>query len=439
MWIGIDDTDSRFGGCTTYVAFELVKELQFNGYLVVGWPRLVRLNPNIPWKTRGNGAVSFHITKNQESCVSIGQNDEIDLMGCLHCSKKMCSDQDKKEIISLVGRVVESSAELKEDNTNPGFVVMKNPPDPSVYWKTVRTIMSLDEIIEILNNQHAYYKMYNNGRGIIGATAAISWRPSQNATFEMICYRKKNRWGLHREINEQSVMDMDSACPTTFDSYDYDNEYMCIAPHSPCPVLYGVRGTDADRLMICQKQIMSEPKQGWMLFETNQGTDDHLQFASFSDLKPFQSVIVKGKVCSQPLVLKGGHVVFKIKDNQFNTVDCVAYEPTKQFRSIIKKLCVGDQVIVYGGVREKPVTINIEKIKITDLATVYEKIENPLCPQCGKHMKSKGRNQGYHCKRCKTKKNNPIIKEKQRRLSIGFYEVPSVARRHLSKPLKLMK
>ena len=57
--IGIDDTDSLKGGCTTYMTTLLVKE--FAEYDLIGYPRLVRLNPMIPIKTRGNGAVVFSV------------------------------------------------------------------------------------------------------------------------------------------------------------------------------------------------------------------------------------------------------------------------------------------------------------------------------------------------------------------------------------------
>ncbi|MEM0501968.1 MAG: DNA-binding protein, partial [Thermoplasmata archaeon] len=51
MWIGVDDTDSSEGMCTTYLAPQILLKLNLD---LIGFPRLVRLNPNIPWKTRGN-------------------------------------------------------------------------------------------------------------------------------------------------------------------------------------------------------------------------------------------------------------------------------------------------------------------------------------------------------------------------------------------------
>ena len=56
LWVGVDDTDSLQGMCTTFLATEIIRDLT-EDFDLIGYPRLVRLNPNIPWKTRGNGAV----------------------------------------------------------------------------------------------------------------------------------------------------------------------------------------------------------------------------------------------------------------------------------------------------------------------------------------------------------------------------------------------
>ncbi len=440
MWIGIDDTDSRSGGCTTYVAFTLVQELQKQGYTIVGYPQLVRLNPNVPWKTRGNGAIALQVNKKEKIDVLIGQRKKKDIFGC---QRENDSDDfkehEKEKLIFIVENIVESLADLDGKNTNPGIVIMNHPPAESWYWRAVREIITIDEIIDYLRSEQAFFKKYNKGRGIIGATAAIAWVPTKKRTFELISYRDKNQWGTKRSIDEQSVRAMDKNCPDLFDSYDYLNDHSCINPHSPCPVLYGIRGTVPEELPRCQQMIHAEEKKGWMLFESNQGTDDHLQKTTVKKIRAYQSVIVEGTVMTAPQTLKGGHVLFSLKDNENNNIDCAAYEPTKQFRSIIRNLCRGDEIVVYGGVRKQPLTVNIEKILIKKLAKHIEKVENPVCPGCGKHMKSKGKKQGYRCKKCNTVENQAIMKEKKRVLELGFYQVPVVARRHLSRPLKLRK
>ena len=41
LWIGVDDTDSLGGMCTTYLATELIRALT-EEYDLIGYPRLVR-------------------------------------------------------------------------------------------------------------------------------------------------------------------------------------------------------------------------------------------------------------------------------------------------------------------------------------------------------------------------------------------------------------
>lgn len=251
----------------------------------------------------------------------------------------------------------------------------------------------------------------------------------------MIAYRKKEKWGKKRFVDYKSTKTMDKKIKTTFDNYDYKNKHNRIVPNSPCPVLYGIRGDNEQDLIKAKSLIKSEEIDSFIIFETNQGTDDHLQKKDLEAIQPFQSVILTGIVCSPPKTIQGGHVIFSIK-NSNKIIDCAAYEPTKEFRGIIRELDIGDKVEVYGGVREKPLTINLEKIKILHLKKKYIKIENPVCPKCKKHMKSIGKDQGFRCKKCKTKNDSPKLIEKKCKINLGFYETPVCARRHLSKPLK---
>jgi tRNA(Ile2)-agmatinylcytidine synthase len=231
---------------------------------------------------------------------------------------------------------------------------------------------------------------------------------------------------------------MDTTCPSTFDNYDYENRHNRIVPNSPCPILYGIRGDDVKELIKASSIIKSEEIDDWIIFETNQGTDDHIQIKKIADIKPYQSVNVKGFVVTNPITIKGGHVIFTLGNNSKEIIDCAAYEPTKQFRKIVRELYIGDIVEVYGGIRKKPMTINIEKINIKHLTKRIEKSENPVCPDCGIHMKSKGKNQPYKCKKCNHISVDITTKEIKRIIKKGFYEAPVCARRHLSKPLKRM-
>ncbi len=73
MFIAADDTDSSTWMCTTFLATELVEE--FRDYDLIGLPRLVRLNPAVPWKTRGNGAICIRIGRGVGD-KNVGRSDQ---------------------------------------------------------------------------------------------------------------------------------------------------------------------------------------------------------------------------------------------------------------------------------------------------------------------------------------------------------------------------
>jgi tRNA(Ile2)-agmatinylcytidine synthase len=355
---------------------------------------------------------------------------------CSPTSFTQLDQNQQKDLAMIVKETVETQARVDDENTNPGYVLLSERPNNELYWKAVTTIVPLDEVQSLLKKHHACFEGYKNCRGLIGATAAICWEPDDR-TFELIAYRPQQRWGSKRLVDSLSVQHMDADCPSAFDNYDVRNHHNRIVPNSPCPILYGIRGDDPESLVTASTLVKSEPMESWMLFETNQGTDDHLQKKSIIQVKPFESVIVQGSVVKNPFTIQGGHVLFTLNDST-GTIPCAAYEPTKEFRQIIRGLSIGDLVEVYGGVREHPLTINLEKICVKHLTLITEKIENPVCQKCGKHMKSKGTNQGYKCRNCRTTSTHPNLQQKPRSIRPGFYEVPICARRHLSKPLKRM-
>jgi tRNA(Ile2)-agmatinylcytidine synthase len=316
--------------------------------------------------------------------------------------------------------------------------LINKQPNYKFYNKAVKNILFINEIKNYLKEKKAVFKGYKNCRGLIGATCSIAWNPIKDRTYELIAYRKKDKWGSKRFVESKSVKKMDKSYPSTFDNFDYSNNHNRLVPSSPCPILFGIRGDNVDDLVKAKKIVNSEYIDSWIIFESNQGTDEHLQSKKIVDVKSFESVILDGIIDKQPVTIQGGHVFFKIKD-ETGVIDCAAYEPTKEFRHTVRNLIVGDKIVVYGGVREKPLTVNIEKIFIKKLTEKLVKIENPVCPKCRKHMKSRGRNQGYKCVKCSIKSDEPIFEKQDRMIHTGFYEVPVCARRHLSKPLKRMQ
>jgi tRNA(Ile2)-agmatinylcytidine synthase len=152
-------------------------------------------------------------------------------------------------------------------------------------------------------------------------------------------------------------------------------------------------------------------------------------------MQPFVSPIVKGTVFSCPRTDRGGHVFLELADGT-GTIDCAAYEPTKEFRAVVRSLVPGDRIVAMGGLHRRPFTLAIEKLRIVRLVPTYL-VEKPRCRRCGIAMKSMGANAGYRCKRCRTKlglasATKILVK---RPISPGLYEVPKCARRHLSMPI----
>lgn len=72
---------------------------------------------------------------------------------------------------------------------------------------------------------------------------------------------------------------MDEATGTeTFDNIDGD--YIAIEPHTPCPILYGIRGESPEVLLRAMEMVcVDEEIERHCIFETNQHTDQHIQDA----------------------------------------------------------------------------------------------------------------------------------------------------------------
>jgi len=424
LWIGLDDTDSLHGMCTSFLATELVREFAGN-FDLIGYVRLVRLNPNIPWKTRGNAALCVRIGHGLGTPRVIGR-----IAGREVVSYPRGNPGGVPEAVEdTVARLVERWSRFEDETTNPAFVILRRQPPPGVYWKAVRGVVAMDQALDSAKDL-GVMRTYKNGRGVIGAVSATAWRP-RDRTYEILAYRHESRWGRPRQIEPQSVIEMDRTFPSTFNNYDYENARVVIAPRSPCPVLFGIRGDDPKVLRLSMEMIEGERPERWLIFETNQGTDDHVRAGAV--LEPSTTVKVRGRVSSAPRDLPGGHVVFRI-----DGLDITAYEPSKQFRSVIRKLIPGDGVQVVGAVREIPRTLNLEKLCIESLMPNVVKVSNPRCPSCAKRTKSTGRNGPFRCLRCGRRVSRSAARMvlADRRLAEGWYEPPVGSRRHLSKPLK---
>ncbi len=428
--LAFDDTDSPEGMCTTYLATLILEEL--SDYDLIGLPRLVRLNPNIPWKTRGNAAICLSLGKGKgrgRKCGSIG--------GAVVRCYERGGGADPAEILARAASVLEKVARFECDKTNPGIVASNSRPPPSLYWEAVRGVVRLDRVEHALRVSGAKWKKYKSGRGVIGAAAAMSWRP-RDRTWEVIAYRAPSRWGKPRDIDPRSVIEMDKRTTRTFNNYDYETGHVAIAPGSPCPILFGIRGDSQAELLKARTMIRGEPQDRWLMFLTNQGTEDHILSRKVGLLEKWESARVRVKVTEPPRVIHGGHVIVKVSDG--DSIDAAFYEPSGSFRTLARSLLPGDKVTLLGSVRETPRSLNVEKMAVRGLVDDVRKIANPACAHCGKAMGSLGAGKGFRCKICGAKASLSAAEFRrfERQLEPGWYEPPVSSRRHLHKPIRRM-
>ena len=337
--VGIDDTDSSRGYCTTYLAYGIAMDL-WPEVEVLPYPRLVRLNPNIPFKTRGNAAV----------CLAIETEDTEEAFESI--SEKV------SELSDVIG------------GANSGMVFLEGVSGSSVfeplYLQSLSGVVSHHSVRRFLKDHGVRSFELGNGMGIVGAASSLGFSERSDHTFELIAYRRKENWGTKRVIDQFSVTEMDrKTFPHTFNNYDYQKKKVLIAPHGPDPVFVGVRGESPKSVGAALWMIRSEEKpQGHMIFVSNQHTDAHLQEPL--DWKVYSSGWAEGGV-REVEVGEGGHTYVKVHAGDQNFV-VAAYEPTGDLRRAVKLLKSGDKIRAYGGVRRgtslHPKVLNMEKMDV---------------------------------------------------------------------------
>ncbi len=256
MHIGLDDTDSTRRGCTTYVAALLVEKLEKLNVKFLDYPNLVRLNPNVPWKTRGNGAL----------CLRVEYDENLE-------------EAIKEETL----RLVEEQADFSAKGTDPGIVFFekaKVPEEVKNFAKNATTgIVTLKEAVKLIQKYESEALGFNTCRGIIGALAAVGSTLDDDYTFELIAYRAEKNWGTKRRVDNESIFRMDELTqPYTFNNVDMEKRRVIITPRGPDPILFGVRGETPEVVKGAFELIKPlEPVDKWVIFRSNQGTDAHLQ------------------------------------------------------------------------------------------------------------------------------------------------------------------
>ena len=406
--VGLDDTDSRERGmCTTYVATRVAASIEAAGGTVER-RRLVRLNPAIEFKTRGNAAL------------------------CLE------TDLAPDRAFALAVGEVESLAAVADPKTSPGVVVADAPaetvadPVADLSRRALHERIDPDDAVALADRLGYRHRGWDGGRGRVGALAAVgAARAFDDWTYEHVAYRALDRCGTPREVDADTVFAAaEAAYPDAWDTVDrVEGELVCV-PAAPGPILYGIRGDDPETVRGVAHAIESEPVDRAATFLTNQGTDAHLRRGTVGTARDGRAYRIDAVVDDAPETRAGGHVHLTVRDGD-GRLPCVAFEPTKRFRDRVRALRPGDGVTVCGEVGDG--TLKLEKFALRDPVTTEPAV--PTCPDCGRSMESAGRDQGYRCRDCGTTAPGRVERELDRTLDPGWYEVPPCARRHVAKPL----
>ena len=410
--LGLDDTDSDDGMCTTYLTTLIIENLINEGIRLIDYPNLIRLNPNIPWRTRGNAAL----------CI------------------RLDADNPKK-VFQIAKKIMIENSESRNNKANSGLVMLcknKVPVDIVKFAeKCINKEIKMEEMRKLVKNKDIEYFGQGTKRGLIGALASIGNTLENDHTYELIAYRKNGNG--ERGVSLQSVIKIDKEKKySLFSNIDYNSHRILITPHGKDPILFALRGNNPEHLYKAMSELkLYEDVERFAIFRSNQGTNQHLNDKlDVSSLRTYDSGHIIGKMVGKPVVIKGGHVFIKIK-NKKKIINCAVYAPTISLKNLARNLKTGDEIELGGGISRKSKKfgriLNVEYIKVIKLTDRSIK-KNPLCEKCNKSMKSIGKNKGYRCIKCGSKSNKIRRIKSMNEIENKIYLPVLSAQRHLIKP-----
>ena len=403
--IGLDDTDHPEFGCTTHSFHDLLSNLTAIPSVIVLERMLVRLWPYASRRTRGNGALSATLEIPSESKIQFIDS----------CAEWFDS------LLSEISHYPEIS-----NSATPALLISFDKAPSKWYWEAVRGEVNLvDRESEIRSSGVTIFSHPDNW-GMVGASAAISWEPGINHSWELIAWREDSKIGSRRAVSKDSVFEMSELFPETFLNRDPTADKGIIAPRTPCPVLYGIRGSSKDAVESAnswlQDKNSTEKCLDWASHKTNQLSDDHLPGP------------MSGTVITSPEVLKGAHASLKvISGGKGETL--VAFSEGGPVNKLLRQLSPGDR-ISWMGLISPDRSIHLERLRIESASPRIS--SRPRC--CGKSMRSKGRNQPLFCLRCGNKESKIWLSDNWSPVGVpsidGWVQPPPSQRRHLSMPLE---
>ncbi|MCI4342166.1 MAG: DUF1743 domain-containing protein [Thermoplasmata archaeon] len=429
-WVGIDDTDSPAGGCTTHMLTRLLESAAAREVDLIGYPRLVRLNPNAPGKTRGNAALSARFGRGSGRRWLVGRSPA----GPVYAFQRgrPLPPRDEEDFLESAWELVRRESR-PEAGTDPALVAHRRRLPASLYWEAVHRQLSLVRVESLLLREGARLFTGTSRVGAVGAAASISW-PGAHPTWELIAYRPALAQGTRRGPDVRSLRRLERRYPELFQCRDERTRRVLVSPHTPCPILYGLRATDPGRLPHAMAELRTESVDRWLVFRTNQGTGDHLRDLPLEELRPYDAARVSGEVVGPATSVRGGHWRFVVRQpSGGRTLECIAFEPTKTLPALLRTLAAGDRVRLWGGLGAGA-SFRVEGVELLEAVARWQARSPRRCPACRKRLRSLGQMRGYRCGGCSARYPPELGTNRlaQPAPALGVYHPTPSARRHLA-------
>lgn len=403
--IGLDDTDNPYAGCTTDCFDNLLMHLSGRiAGLRVTSRRLVRLWPFAPRRTRGNGALSAVIELDSDSHDELQRECETWFEGLPHFT----SSQDPEP---------------------PSPVLLICDSDAPYHWymDAVRDFVELEPRLAEIKEMGLTIISGERKWGAIGASAAVAWSPENDSTWELIAWRDPENIGTERKITPNAVSDMERHHPRTFVNRDPTKGKGLIAPRTPCPVLYGIRGDSANSVDDAHSWLQSrsdvEDSHRHANHITNQLSDDHVSGSN------------SGTVISFPQHTKGAHSNLMVSVAGY-AVKLVAFSEGGPVNRLLRTLQPGDR-ISWVGLTAPDGAFHLERLSVLD--AVPRVTSRPMC--CSKTMRSSGSGMPIRCLNCGRTSDRFWLSTPHDSDSfdtiMDWVEPSPSNRRHLARPLEM--
>ncbi len=343
LGIALDGADSPRGGCTTHLAALLARSLCSEGYTLFDYPWLVRLDPAVPMKTRGNGAVALWLLVDTRS-----EAERVwrRVLGELRAYSSATGSAGKAAAAALL---------LEEEHLRA-----RPPALRLIYYRAVSDYVPRSVALRAARLAGVAWLA---GGGVTGPLAALGADLAYDHTFELLLYMPPRLWGRRPRLPDDLVLELRYRLgPYDIASYDPRRSKPLIQPHGPDPVLAGIRSEEPGILRETAALIPRDYFDAAILYRTNQHTDAHLQPLTVSEIRPYKCGTVEATV-EDATMLPGGHALLKICDETGCTYAAV-YRETGLARYCTRLLGRRARIAGCAKPHRGLTTLNVEKMHV---------------------------------------------------------------------------